>query len=485
MNKEYFFKRLELKQPEVLSQYHYDSVPETFLAHDKLPIKCLEHGMFYQKACAHLNGQGCPACGRLKCDNNRATSTEEFITRSKARFGEKFSYTKTRYIRQDEPLVLICPEHGEIIITPRRHFRTKHGCDKCDYDLPRLISLRKLLDKARKIHGTKYDYSRIQYINATDKVEIICPEHGSFWQGLYDHCTRGLGCDQCARAKSRLTLADFITKAREIHGDRYSYDKVVYDTNASMVTITCKKHGDFVQRAASHLAGNICKKCFLENNKLSLDAFIRNARKVHGNAYDYSKVNYQGNKKPVEIVCPKHGSFWQKPNGHVSAGNGCRLCFESKGEKAVEQVLVKYGLSFIREHRFLPYLYRFDFYLPELNIYIEFNGHQHYMPIKYFGGSADFEKTKERDLRKKQLVSESNGILLILTHLNLSNGTVETVLLQKLKKVYRYWLKVKGELKVYKTALDLIHAFNLPMDLPIRELESYLTKHCTDVEILF
>ena len=104
MNKEYFFKRLAVNQPSALESYSYDLLPVTFLAHDKIPIICHLHGVFYQKAYSHLSGQGCSICGEVKCRNGRAHSTEEFVFKSMSRFGNKFDYSKTKYRRQDEEL---------------------------------------------------------------------------------------------------------------------------------------------------------------------------------------------------------------------------------------------------------------------------------------------------------------------------------------------------------------------------------------------
>src|ERR1035437_5430091 len=453
MDKQYFINKLSINRPTNFEKYNYDLLPETFKAFDKLSIECFKHGIFNQNAGSHLFGQGCPDCGKKQSENNRALTTNEFINKSKAKYGDKFDYSKTNYTRKDTGVIITCPYHGNIIIRPSAHIWSSHGCQKCDYEIPREISKQKFLEKAKKVHNNKYDYSKVKFINSNDTVEIICLEHGSFQQGLYIHST-GVGCPKCALENNKSTLKQFIEKSINVHGDKYDYSKVNYETNLSMVVITCKKHGDFVQRANSHLHGNGCKKCFQEERIKSTEEFIKNALLIHGKKYDYSKVNYHGNKQPVEIICPVHGSFWQKPNAHVSSGTGCRFCSESKGERVIELFLKKHNINYIREYRLFPNLHRSDFYLPEFKIHIEFNGIQHYKPIELFGGKLAYLKTKENDEIKKQIIKENNEYLIIITYLCLNENSVEKELIRQLKRIYKFWFVIDGKTRVFKVEID-------------------------------
>lgn len=434
MNKSYFLERVLQKRPTALEEYSYDLLPETFIATDMIPVVCKTHGTFTQKASAHAFGAGCISCSRARIAIGRQLTTDEFIAKSIKRFGDRFDYSKTQYVRKDVELIVTCKRHGDIVTTPEQLFWSTYGCKDCDFEIPRENRKARMLAKAVEVHGDRYDYSRVIYVNSNDPVEIICPVHGSFWQGLYQHTAKKTNCPKCFRDNEKLSQAEFIGRARHVHGDVYDYDKVVYVHGQIPVTITCRKHGDFTQRANSHLSGNGCKECFLEGNKLTTEEFIENARRVHGDTYDYSKVNYLGNKVEVEIVCPRHGSFWQKPNSHVSSKNGCRLCYESKGEKAVEVVLKKYGIEHIREYRIPPYRYRYDFYLPEFNVFIEFHGHQHYQPVGLFGGDEAHQLVKKNDKMKVRLVNRVRGTLIVLNHLDLSDGSVEKKLIQRLKR---------------------------------------------------
>ena len=115
----------------------------------------------------------------------------------------------------------------------------------------------------------------------------------------------------------KLTQDDFINKARIIHGDKYDYSKVNYMGSENKVCIVCPKHGEFWQTPHRHLMGDKCPKCSVKS-KLDNNSFVERARKIHGNKYDYSKVNYVDSLTPVCIICPEHGEFWQRPSAHLS-----------------------------------------------------------------------------------------------------------------------------------------------------------------------
>jgi len=186
------------------------------------------------------------------------------------------------------------------------------------------------IEEAKKIHKDLYAYSQVQYINNQTKVIIICKIHGQFLQTPIHHIFRKQGCPICKGSK-RKSVEEFIGEAKKIHKDTYDYSKVKYINNQTKVTITCIKHGDFFQSPSSHIykkAG--CPSCAVENRSYKLrktqKKFIEEAKKIHKDIYDYSKVNYVSSFKKIEIICKKHGSFWQYPSQHLSA-KGCRECF--------------------------------------------------------------------------------------------------------------------------------------------------------------
>ncbi len=176
-------------------------------------------------------------------------------------------------------------------------------------------------------HGDRYDYSRAEYKTNRTKVEIICKDHGPFWQAPLNHM-HGAGCPECSGCR-RTTVEDFIKRAKAAHGDRYDYSKIEYRGVDSKVVITCPEHGDFEQIPYDHMKGRGCAKCgaakAVEARRHSLHDFVTSARLLHGDKYDYSKSVYVSSLTQIEIVCPDHGSFWQVPHDHKTR-YGCRAC---------------------------------------------------------------------------------------------------------------------------------------------------------------
>ena len=176
-------------------------------------------------------------------------------------------------------------------------------------------------------NGDKYDYSKVEYVNARTKVCIICPEHGEFWVLPGDHL-RGVGCPECNRIRlrngsRRFSKETFIKVAREKHGDKYDYSKVEYVDCRTKVCIICPEHGEFWQTPLSHLHTSGCPKC--SKRYMDKEYFIERAEEVYGKKYDYSKLDYVNEKTKVCIICPEHGEFLVNPRDFLS-GHGCSRC---------------------------------------------------------------------------------------------------------------------------------------------------------------
>ena len=203
------------------------------------------------------------------------------------------------------------------------------------------LTTEEFISRSKEVHGDKYDYSKTVYVNQKTKVCIICPVHGEFWQVPDDHM-RGVGCRKCgyvsASSKNRKILVDFINKAKQAHGDKYDYSQSVYINSKTPIKIICPIHGEFMQVPTIHVQGHGCMLCGFDRMKESItsntEEFIKKARKIHGNKYDYSNVHYINDKTKVEIVCPIHGSFLQTPDCHLS-GRGCNQCKSEKARKAL------------------------------------------------------------------------------------------------------------------------------------------------------
>lgn len=289
----------------------------------KICIICPEHGEFWQTPANHLNGAGCSVCA-----GTLPMNTDDFIRKARKTHGDKYDYSKVKYVNGHAKVCIVCPEHGEFWQIASAHIRGR-GCPKCGYVTSmqkRKFSTSKFIENARKVHGQRYDYSKVEYDGANNDVVIVCPQHGEFRQKAAAHLY-GCGCPVCAGKKR--TTERFIEEARNVHGNKYDYSKVEYVNVLKKVCIICPEHGDFWQTPSMHLNGQGCPAC-AGNVKMTNEEFVKKARHVHGDRYEYSRVEYVNNVTPVIIKCPEHGEFLQRPASHL-AGCGCPKCaFERK-----------------------------------------------------------------------------------------------------------------------------------------------------------
>lgn len=285
----------------------------------------------------------------------------------------------------------------------------------------------KLIEKFVLKHGDKYNYDKVNYINANAKILIVCKIHGDFQQISRNHMN-GSGCPECGRNK-KLTTNSFIEKSLEIYGDKYSYDKVNYINANTKIILTCKVHGDFSQFPRNHLKGMKCSKC-TGNKKYTTEEFIEKSNIVHNNLYEYNNVEFINSKIKVCITCKIHGDFYQIPTEHIS-GKGCASCSKSKGELKIENYLKENNINFKPQYSFpnLKYIkiLKFDFGILDdndnLKYLIEFNGIQHYNFDNFFHKTEDeFKLSEYKDKLKMDYCIKNNIPLQIIKYdENISN----------------------------------------------------------------
>ena len=277
------------------------------------------------------------------------------------------------------------------------------------------LTTEEFVEKARKIHGNKYDYSKVEYKDSHTKASIICPIHGEFLQTPNNHLN-GQQCPFCSYPNINLSKENFVSLAKNVHGDKYDYSKVVYKNTKDKVIIICPIHGEFSQSFEKHVVrGQGCPKCVGKNKDAS--EFIFQANKIHKNKYDYSKTNYISATTKVSIICPIHGEFLQSTAKHL-CGDGCPKCNSSKLENSLREYLDSKNIKFEEQKTFSWLKYKknmyLDFYLPEHNIAIECQGEQHFFPVDYAGLGREWAEkqliiNQNRDKVKKELC-EANGI---------------------------------------------------------------------------
>jgi len=268
---------------------------------------------------------------------------------------------------------------------------------------------KQFIDNCKKVHGNRYDYSKSVYIDCFTPVIIICKEHGEFKQAPLKHYNKKQGCPYCA-GNIKLTNEKIINQFKHVHGNKYDYSKVNYININTKVEIICKKHGSFYQSPKHHKKGFGCARCS-GNKKKTTEEFIKESTKIHNNKYDYCKTRYDGAFKKVIIICKEHGEFLQKAKSHLN-GHGCPKCKTSKGEIKIINFLEKNNIDYEYNKIFEKYKkikkYKFDFYIPKYNICIKFDGRQHFEPINFWGGEKGLKETQKRDKIKNDFCVKNN-----------------------------------------------------------------------------
>jgi hypothetical protein len=281
-----------------------------------------------------------------------------------------------------------------------------------------------------KAWGNTYDYSKMTYNGYTGLIKIGCRVHGWFWKHYNNHIT-GQGCPKCAKISKdmscRSTVDKLIIRANNKHKNKYDYSLIteeIYKNQHEKYSFICPLHGIFKQSFRAHLAGQGCPKCFT-NNCLTYDAFVQKAILKHKNKYDYSEVIYINNHTKVKIKCVDCDEYYfQTPNDHLD-GCGCPRCKINKGESLIEMILKNNNIKFEMFKSYKNCCYklplRFDFYIPDKNILIEFDGWQHFFANDYFGGEESFILQEIKDEIKNKYAEDNNISLIRIPYWLLDN----------------------------------------------------------------
>jgi peroxiredoxin len=372
-----------------------------------------------------------------------------FVDRARVVHGDKYDYSTINWdvtTTKQTKVAITCQVHGVFLKSAAEHIQSKVGCPGCS-TRQKYTSKENFVARARAIHGDKYDYSSVEWQNgmkAITKVAITCPAHGVFVQRISEHAQAEHGCYKCHKTPTTHSLSGLLTRFVGVHGNKYDYSSVVWtpDTNLqTKVTIICKDHGAFQQAVGGHTKGRGCQSCAGQERYSSVDNIVKRAHSIHGNRYDYSRVEWTDTTNAaskITIICTKHGEFTQRIGDHISDSNGCPKCKASRGEVAIGTWLDNYKVRYNQEHKFpncrnpgTGKQLRFDFYLPDHNTCIEFHGGQHYKPFDFVGGrrkqaigstrqhkpseasELEFHKSLERDRIKAEYCNQ-NGIRLLV-----------------------------------------------------------------------
>lgn len=396
-NREQFIAKSKEKFGE--DSFDYSKV-EYINGYTEITLICKEHGEFRITPSKHLDiVGGCPKCSKTKRKKRKMMTNEEYKKLVIEKHGNEYDLSPVQYQGMRKYVTAICPKHGEFKINAYC-FVHSGGCGKCGIE--ERIALRaekkskfknwekltteRFIEKAKKVHGDKYDYSKtdLEHRDEKKRVLIICPEHGEFWQSPFSHL-KGCECSKCGRkklVKSRtMTTEQFIEKAKAVHGDKYDYSATVYKGCYERVEIGCPIHGKFWQTAYVHLNGHGCNECSNDGSSKLLSSnteeFIDKAKKVHKHENnDYSLVDYKGAKVPVTIICEKGHVYSQMPNRHL-IGHGCPYCVKTISNQELEIMDFIKSLGFevrTSDRKILTHSKELDLIIPSKNLAIEFDG---------------------------------------------------------------------------------------------------------------
>lgn len=388
LSKEDFISKCIEKHGDV---YDY-SLVEYVNTRTKVSIICRTHGIFNQLPKHHYIGQGCP-----RCYGNLNLSKDEFTKLS--------NHTNYDYILLPDTIkvrntILVVDKNSGLVY---QQFATHH----LNGVRPTKLESKSLIKKLNEIHKNKYDYIIEKEIyNLTDKIKLIDRLTSDIFYYRVDRHLKGM-------KPNKITLNYFLIKSKEIHSNKYDYSLITdIRGGRSKVDIICKDHGIFKQMVSNHInLGDGCPKC-VGKGKWNTENLKEEFIKIHLDRYDYSNVVFNGVNNKIEIICKEHGIFHQNIHKHLK-GQGCPKCsFNSKGEEYIKGHLEEMKIKYIRQHGFDSCRYinklNFDFYLPELNTCIEFDGIQHFKPVRDFGGLKEFKNIKKRDECKDKWCLKNN-----------------------------------------------------------------------------
>lgn len=307
-------------------------------------------------------------------------------------------------------LVYNCVEHGRIEQRFDVHLKNKYKCPKCPRE-KKLYTKDYLLKLVNK-REIKYDiiFEKDVY-GVLDKIKLICDKHGVFKQSIHNHFNIGNCCPKCKKYKiiSELTIIKLKNKNISV---------IKYNGSREKSELKCGLHGKFSSNINNTLKYGcpICNQ--LKRNSINKKLFIEQSKLKWGHIinFDYDNMIYNGQRKKIRIYSDVTGWVNQTGGNHL---NGF-MPKNSTGELIIKNILNGRNIIYTEQKTFDDcknvYKLRFDFYLPESNICIEFNGIQHYKPIDFFGGLDRLEKQRINDNIKVNFCKQNNIKLIVISY---------------------------------------------------------------------
>lgn len=350
---------------------------------------------------------------------------ETFLARAKEKYGDRYCYDHVVWNGWHSKVRIICQTHGERLVTPYSHIKSKNGCWWCgQMTAGKRSGLALFIKKSVAMHGDRYDYSSTVYRNSREKVVVKCKAHGDFLATPANH-VRGAGCPKCSKKQSHYATR-FLQRSIAVHGTKYRYDKAVYKNSTTKVCVICPRHGEFRQTPCNHINGSGCPSCGISRVKhglsLSTEEFTRRATERHDGRYDYSLCRYTNSTSPVAIICPSHGLFKMRPASHLR-GSRCPMCNATRGEEMIHSALRNLGIQFEVQKIFpecrLKNPLKFDVWVESGQTLIEFDGEQHFGRSRKGERPADLYESSR--VAKREFAKKMGYRLVEIPHWDMKN----------------------------------------------------------------
>ena len=280
--------------------------------------------------------------------------------------------------------------------------------------------MRKLTYEQVYEYFEQYGYKVIDdsYKDSRTPINVICPK-GHTWKVTFGHFKgNNCRCAECRKLERRYSENVIL---ETLNNNGYKLNNVFIKNEATYVNITCPKgHVYECSFESFKNKGRTCRKCS-GSHKHTIEEV-----KDFANQYGYEVISdtYLNNKTHLIFKCPKDHKFSMRFD-HFKSGARCPFCRESKGEKDILKYLDEHNVKYIRQYRYedcrdvkpLP----FDFYLPDYNICIEYDGELHYKSIDFYGGEEELMRQQNRDNIKTQYCKDNNITLIRIPYWDLNN----------------------------------------------------------------
>lgn len=378
-------------------------------------IQCETHGEFKQDAFSHLAGTGCPKCGYAVAGASIRPTLADYTLKAQAKHGIKYVYKSLNYESgRAATVTYTCSKHGEHTQSASQHLYSS-GCPKCGNESIGKALRYSFEDYARKAsikHTCKYVYTSIGVKDNRSVITYICRTHGEVTQSASAHLS-GIGCAMCGHASGglvfRYNLDDYISKAADIHNNKYIYKHLKYEPGmCCTIEYRCHTHGDCTQNANTHLSGVGCRECGEEEGGLKrryvFEDYAERAKIVHGNKYSYKSLNYGLDRPTITYTCAKHGDLTKSASDHL-LGTGCPKCSNNISEPCLEVAgfIGSLGIDFKQEYKFANSRQFIDIVAKAPSIAIEYNGN-YWHTSEYLDARYHFEKSKLAQLNGYRMI---------------------------------------------------------------------------------